>query len=51
MTWLRSLLNPAVWRDAEDVDVLAQDADQLGRDWHLPCLGGGAVLEAALPVR
>jgi hypothetical protein len=42
--------DPAIGRDAEGVDMLAQDGDQFGRDGHSPCLARRTVLESALIV-
>jgi hypothetical protein len=43
--------DPAVGRDAEGIDVLTKDGDQLSGNGHLPCLGDGTVLEPPLIVR
>jgi len=46
----QSLLKIRPSRDAEGVDMLAQDGDQFGRDGHSPCLARRTVLESALIV-
>jgi hypothetical protein len=42
--------DPAIGGNAEGVDVLAQDGDQLGRDRYPPCLTRRTVLESAFVV-